>query len=86
MPSRPPVTSCVSDLRRITSAVSPNTATDASISRPVSGSARNTVPPRAAIIGTPSWTVDAVVARNRRNVRYQTAYQMPEVRAPEAMA
>src|SRR5690606_3982709 len=71
---------------RITSAMPPKMATDASNNLGVIGSPNSNTPPMAAITGTLSCRVAALVAFNAGNTRYQMAYPMPEASAPEATA
>jgi len=77
------ITCCFS---RITSAIPPRIATDARSRRRVMGSPRKTMPPRAAMTGTLSYTVAAVVAFNAGNAVYQMAYPIPEANAPDETA
>ena len=44
------------------------------------------MPPNAAIIGTLSCTVAALVAFSEGNAVYQIAYPMPEAKAPDETA
>jgi hypothetical protein len=59
---------------------------DAKTKRRVMDSPRKTIPPKAAITGTLSCTVAAVVAFNAGNAVYQMAYPIPEARAPDETA
>ena len=54
-----------------TIATPPNVATDATTRRKVSGSESNNTPPMAAIAGTDSCTVAALVAASPRSAAYQ---------------
>lgn len=60
-------------LARITSAIPPSTAADASSRCNVTGSPSNMTPPIVAMAGTLSWTVAAVVALRPCSAVYQTA-------------
>jgi hypothetical protein len=57
----------------ITSAMPPSMATDDNIRRRVSGSPRNTMPPKVAMTGTLSCTVAALAAFKTGNTVYQMA-------------
>lgn len=64
----------------------PRVATDANNSRVVTSSDMNATPPRAAIAGTDSCTVAALVAASPFIASYQIAYPIPDVTPPEIAA
>lgn len=64
----------------------PSVSADATIRRTETGSARKTIPPHAAIVGTDNCTVAARLAVRLFNAAYQTAYPRPDAIAPEAIA
>ena len=70
----------------MTNAIPPRIAVEAINRRNVMGSPRKIVPPIAAMTGTLSCTLAALVAFNLRKAVYQIAYPTPEAKAPDAIA
>ena len=64
----------------------PRMAADANTRRRVRDSPRKTIPPKAAMTGTLSCTVAALVAFNAGSAEYQMAYPIPEASAPDETA
>ncbi len=69
-----------------TSAIPPRMATEATIRRRVMDSPSRTMPPIAAMTGTLSCTVAAVVARRCGRTLYQMMYPIADASAPDTMA
>ena len=69
-----------------TNAMPPMIATAAASRRNVNGSPRNSTPPNAAMTGTLSCTVAAVVDFICGSAVYQIAYPTPDARAPDRHA
>src|ERR1039457_4774458 len=63
----------------------PRMARDATTKRTLRDSPRIMMPPNAAMTGTLSGTVAAVVAFSAGSTEYQVAYPNPEATAPETM-
>src|SRR5205814_7490399 len=74
------------DRRMTTSAMPPSTAADASMRRTLNGSPSSTIPPTAAMTGTLSCAVAAVVTVSPGSAEYQIAYSTPDANAPDATA
>src|ERR1700737_1944106 len=73
-------------LAKITNATPPRMAADAIKRRGVMDSPSNMMPPAAAITGTLSCTVAAIVAFSPRKAAYQMTYPTPDVNAPDNIA